>query len=430
MPTMAPISRVSERRRTLIIRSVPMLPEPMTATLVLLMLGSLRWANVTDTEPSPEIWASNVSPAATGTIGPRAPERMTCPARRGSPKSRAVRASQASALSGSPRQAAPLPVETTSPSRVMLISTSTGLDLVERLRGRRPEDVERARAVVGHRVGEGDVPAGDPAVDDLERGQDLRDRGPDLRVVEVALGQVGAEHERDLGLDLGLQQPVRWRRWRRRRSPCRRGARRSPAGRRRSGPARRATSGRPCGRRRSPRRRPARRCRRAGRRTPLRHRRRSGRGRVGRGSGSAGRARAARPPCCRWSWSRAHCAAARAGRPRVRFRSPEHEFQRRASVAESISMAWCSITSSPHSVRETMRTFQRTCSSGSVMIDIPILPIDAGDGDTKRHQIREAGHLRHRAMKGSAYTRRTRRAILKPRPADAGQRRPGRISGG
>ncbi len=37
MPTMAPISRVSERRSTLIIRSVPMLPEPMTATLVFML---------------------------------------------------------------------------------------------------------------------------------------------------------------------------------------------------------------------------------------------------------------------------------------------------------------------------------------------------------------------------------------------------------
>jgi len=34
MPTMAPISRVSESRSTLIIRSVPMLPEPITATFV------------------------------------------------------------------------------------------------------------------------------------------------------------------------------------------------------------------------------------------------------------------------------------------------------------------------------------------------------------------------------------------------------------
>ena len=37
MPTMAAISSVPDRRMILIIRSVPMLPEPMTATLVLVM---------------------------------------------------------------------------------------------------------------------------------------------------------------------------------------------------------------------------------------------------------------------------------------------------------------------------------------------------------------------------------------------------------
>ena len=43
MPTMAPISRVSEIRSTLIIRSVPMLPEPITATLVLSLICSLAF---------------------------------------------------------------------------------------------------------------------------------------------------------------------------------------------------------------------------------------------------------------------------------------------------------------------------------------------------------------------------------------------------
>ncbi len=45
MPAMAAISRDSDSRRTLIIRSVPMLPDPMTATLVRafvsLLTGSL-----------------------------------------------------------------------------------------------------------------------------------------------------------------------------------------------------------------------------------------------------------------------------------------------------------------------------------------------------------------------------------------------------
>ncbi len=39
MPTIAPISRVSDSRITLIIRSEPMLPDPMTATLVFLTIS-------------------------------------------------------------------------------------------------------------------------------------------------------------------------------------------------------------------------------------------------------------------------------------------------------------------------------------------------------------------------------------------------------
>jgi hypothetical protein len=36
MPTMAPISSVVDGRSTFIIRSVPMLPEPITATFVVI----------------------------------------------------------------------------------------------------------------------------------------------------------------------------------------------------------------------------------------------------------------------------------------------------------------------------------------------------------------------------------------------------------
>ncbi|MOA70761.1 hypothetical protein D3C78_1998960 [compost metagenome] len=39
MPTMAPISRCLPLRRILIIRSVPMLPEPMMATLSFFMMS-------------------------------------------------------------------------------------------------------------------------------------------------------------------------------------------------------------------------------------------------------------------------------------------------------------------------------------------------------------------------------------------------------
>ena len=74
------------------------------------------------TGPIPLMSAANTSPGAIAIIGPRAPERMTSPARSGLPRSRTAAASQATAASGWPRQAAPVPVETTSSPRRMVMS--------------------------------------------------------------------------------------------------------------------------------------------------------------------------------------------------------------------------------------------------------------------------------------------------------------------
>src|ERR1700739_2672043 len=67
---------------------------------------------VAETPPSGVILARIWVPGGAGAIGPSAPERMTWPARSGSPYCSAVRASQARALRGSPRQALPVPSET------------------------------------------------------------------------------------------------------------------------------------------------------------------------------------------------------------------------------------------------------------------------------------------------------------------------------
>src|SRR5690606_21483518 len=83
-------------------------------------------AKVTPTVPSDEISALTVVPGVTECMGPRAPERTTWPARNGSPTAWAVRASQRSARSGSPRHAAPFPSETSSSSAVIRIVTATG----------------------------------------------------------------------------------------------------------------------------------------------------------------------------------------------------------------------------------------------------------------------------------------------------------------
>ena len=50
--------------------------------------------------------------------------------------------------------------------------------------------------------------AGDAAVDDLQGRADGGDRGAHLCLVEITVGEVLAEDERDLGLDLGLEQEL------------------------------------------------------------------------------------------------------------------------------------------------------------------------------------------------------------------------------
>ena len=69
------------------------------------------------------------------------------------------------------------------------------------------EHVDARRGVVGDRVGEGDVPVGDAAVDDLQRGDGVLDGAADLGGVQRAVGEVRAEDEGDLRLCLGLEQP-------------------------------------------------------------------------------------------------------------------------------------------------------------------------------------------------------------------------------
>src|SRR5450756_869669 len=77
--------------------------------------------------PNGSITASKTSPGFTATIGPSAPDNTMSPARSGAPNSIAVAASHASAFNGSPRQSRPVPCETTSPFRRIVITTSAGL---------------------------------------------------------------------------------------------------------------------------------------------------------------------------------------------------------------------------------------------------------------------------------------------------------------
>ena len=114
---------------------------------------------------------------------------------------------------------APVPVDTTSPTappdpptRAALPGRNAtqrhgALGQVEATEPLSPvaEHEQAGGAVVGDRVDDVDVPAGDPAVHDLQRGHHVGGGGGDLGRADHAAGQVLRQHERDLGLDLGLQ---------------------------------------------------------------------------------------------------------------------------------------------------------------------------------------------------------------------------------
>src|SRR5882762_7881247 len=125
MPTIAPNSRFCDTRITLIIRSVPILPDPIAATFIRRM--SLPYLeNVTLTAPRTDSSAVISLPGSTITIAPNAPDKTTSPSRNGAPNDAAMRATHTNAFNGSPRQAAPSPLETSTPSLARLIVTSSG----------------------------------------------------------------------------------------------------------------------------------------------------------------------------------------------------------------------------------------------------------------------------------------------------------------
>ena len=166
--------------------------------------GPVGYANRAETVPRPAMFASKASPGFTGTMGPSAPESTTSPARSGRLRRASSPASQAIALSGLPRHAAPVPFETTS-SRLVICICRARRSKPSRRRTGPPKYEESRGGVVGDGVDDADVPIGDPAADDLERGHRIRDGAQhvgDGRRFDV---DVAIEQERHLGLDLRLQ---------------------------------------------------------------------------------------------------------------------------------------------------------------------------------------------------------------------------------
>ena len=206
MPTIAPISRFFDAPITLIIKSVPMLPEPMIAQGIFVN-SSLILANAARTEPRPEMRASYTSPLLTVTIGPSAPDITVSPSFKGRPTFAMVLASQSVADSGSPRQAAPAPTETSLPPCSITMPQSLS-SRPSSFFGGSAEHVEAGGGVVGDRVEDADLPVGNARIDDLDRRQRKFDRAQDVGDGQALVVEVAPDDEGDLGLDLGLDQLV------------------------------------------------------------------------------------------------------------------------------------------------------------------------------------------------------------------------------
>src|SRR3546814_13630488 len=69
------------------------------------------------------------------------------------------------------------------------------------------ENVKGGLAIVGDRVGEGNFPVGDAAVDDFDGRNHVVRRSIDVRSRRVGGSDVLAENDRNLGLGLWLQNP-------------------------------------------------------------------------------------------------------------------------------------------------------------------------------------------------------------------------------
>ena len=193
-------------RMTLIIRSVPMLPDPMIAQGIF-AIYACSFANAARTEPRPEMRASYTSPLLTVTIGPSAPDITVSPAFK--------RPSDLRHGLGEPQRRRQRIAETGRPgadrdfvaAHLHHHAAQAQLEAVELLRAR-AEHVEAGGGVVGDRVENADLPVGDARIDDLDRRQGEFDRAQNVGDGQALVVEVAPDDEGDLGLDLGLDQLV------------------------------------------------------------------------------------------------------------------------------------------------------------------------------------------------------------------------------
>ena len=163
-----PSAASRDSRSTLIIRSVPMLPDPITATLVVhrATLPPPRRTRDRDRAEAGDPRLVRRARRSTGTIGPSAPDSTTSPARSGSPAAASVR--------GQPGQRVQRVAEAggAGADRDRLAGVFSTIRTSRRSTsasgGRGAQHEQAAGGVVGDGVDDGDVPVGDAAVDDLD----------------------------------------------------------------------------------------------------------------------------------------------------------------------------------------------------------------------------------------------------------------------
>ena len=110
------------------------------------------------------------------------------PAFSGRPTRAMVLASHSVADSGSPRQAAPAPTETSLAALLHHHAAQAQIEAVELLRAR-AEHIEAGGGVVGDRVEDADLPVGDARIDDLDRRQGEFDRAQNVGDGQMLVGR-------------------------------------------------------------------------------------------------------------------------------------------------------------------------------------------------------------------------------------------------
>ena len=242
-PPSPPISRCFEVRITLIIRSVPILPEPMIAHLILAIRLFLRERGADGAEAI-DSHVVNVAgrnrdhrPQGAGKdrvagLQRAARAAMTC-------------ASHSAAFSGLPMQAAPAPTETGSPRFSITMPQGADRSFEAAWTGAQHVKADEALSAMVSVILISQSRSGSRR--SRSRARHTRWRDGRSAMVSCSSVEVAADHEGDLGLDLRLHQRRGRKSPRHRRAPCRRTACRSRADRRRAASAPPARSGRSCG---------------------------------------------------------------------------------------------------------------------------------------------------------------------------------------